>query len=866
MGANIGQQRRNATKGPRMPKGQINSERLSSERSNEPAAFVENMANFCGCGNAEYELPLMVVRQPSRFFKNYGKSRNAEDDMGEEKGEEWEHFIVAHAPRPSRSHGRRLKGKHAKGNAGQSFDHEASFNTHESGRSSVVGSNMKRFDGEEEEKKLEVSHTFNAVVDFVRQNNIEEVTAAVKKMTGLVREADGYQQTLLFWAANLENPTLVNVLLDFRSSPNVRNLNGYTPLMRSLCHGQMEASEMLFRAQGDILAQDKYGGTALSVACGAGQMESVDWILQHKQTAALVVMRDEEGCTPLLVAARAGHSLACRALLRAKAQPNTPDNDGRVPLLFALARNDVELASALLDNEADVNVSDSDGKSVVMSLVENALKHPKHREASICGLVTAFEAGADPDGQDDHGNTSLLLATKARDPLIVTILCAYGADPAIPDDREITALMFARSKGYTDICHVLRDFGADKVKRSSTLGRSFLRAAYYGNSTACKKLLERAADPEVTTRNGTLIKTWVENYGHPSVLESFKAEQENQEKRRMSRTSVVDNDDATNALKRCHQNLSELRQRSIKAQSYTLDLDLNSLRNFLQEVIRLGVPEESFQIESVGLLNGLCRVWHQHQLLKGFEELRRVRAVKRQEKLDELGMKLKAWSHSNTQEGTEQLRKTITHHIMAVNGYAVDADEWQDAQSKKSEDVQSKALKPVLHWVNKFPQLCSEEIQALRGTPKEVDDMLSLAQWQCPHCLGRFTGQDVLDNHVTQCQSSTGLMRRMELAAKREQQAEIFTMRMASVAIEYHKYTLKGKAILDGELVQCRQNARGHRDARYVIRGCMSLIETLTTVAKARNDEAWIAAKSFFEDYPKLKIMVEQMGAQAAQA
>jgi protein DGCR14 len=65
-----------------------------------------------------------------------------------------------------------------------------------------------------------------------------------------------------------------------------------------------------------------------------------------------------ESLTPLALAAREGHVGVIAALLKAKADPNLPNDLGATPLMLAAASGDVDSVKALLAAGADVNAKE----------------------------------------------------------------------------------------------------------------------------------------------------------------------------------------------------------------------------------------------------------------------------------------------------------------------------------------------------------------------------------------------------------------------------------------------------------------------------------------------------------------------------
>lgn len=70
-------------------------------------------------------------------------------------------------------------------------------------------------------------------------------------------------------------------------------------------------------------------------------------------------LQDNQGNTPLILAASIGWAEGAEALLARRANPNLPNNRGETPLILAVQRRDIALVRLLMSSGADPNRSDS---------------------------------------------------------------------------------------------------------------------------------------------------------------------------------------------------------------------------------------------------------------------------------------------------------------------------------------------------------------------------------------------------------------------------------------------------------------------------------------------------------------------------
>merc|ERR1712216_101527 len=209
----------------------------------------------------------------------------------------------------------------------------------------------------------------------------------------------------IFWAASADID-IMKALLRARAQPQVPNKFGYTPFMRALHYGSLEGAQLLLEAQAELCAADKFRSTPMLIAATNGDLDAVKWLLSKDCGGQLHSTSDESGRLPLIQAAKGNFSEICLSLLDAKANADCFDADGRGPLLFALVQHNVDLTEQLLRRGADINMQDVCGCPLLHSLMRELLRLSKEKEdenaeaAILCGVATALEKKADPDGTD----------------------------------------------------------------------------------------------------------------------------------------------------------------------------------------------------------------------------------------------------------------------------------------------------------------------------------------------------------------------------------------------------------------------------------------------------------------------------------
>jgi cytohesin len=171
-----------------------------------------------------------------------------------------------------------------------------------------------------------------------------------------------------------------------------------------------------------------------------------------KHDPSLVSSRDENGFTPLHLAAANGYKSMVEFLLTTKADVNAKDNAGSTPLHQAAAADGghSDIVELLLAHKADVNAADTQG----LTPLHYALL------ADNPDVATALlNHGANPNVKDNTaGHTPLILAAAKGYKQVTELLLMHGADVNAADDRG-TPLAWAIRKDHANVADLLRRHG-----------------------------------------------------------------------------------------------------------------------------------------------------------------------------------------------------------------------------------------------------------------------------------------------------------------------------------------------------------------------------------------------------------------------
>jgi ankyrin repeat protein len=346
--------------------------------------------------------------------------------------------------------------------------------------------------------------------------------------------ANRYRVTPLYVAALHGNTAMISALLSAGADPNGHAPSGETLLMTSARSGDARAMQLLIDAGARVQAREPvFQQTALMVAARTNSADAVALLLDHGadinartavgETPPFVPPCKGTGCgsegaginrgglpdrgrrdaakggmTPLLYAAREGADAALAVLIKRGAKLELAEANGMTPLLMALLNNQLGAARQLVDAGANVNADDFYGRTPLWATVE-------------------FR-NLDMNNRSEDSPTTNHVDRDAILPMI-RLLLDKGANVnartrEVPPSRKwLYALNDVSWVDYT--------------------GQTpFLRAAFSGDTTVMRLLLDHGADPHIATQGGTtplmaaagvgwvVQQTYTESM--PSLLEAIR--------------------------------------------------------------------------------------------------------------------------------------------------------------------------------------------------------------------------------------------------------------------------------------------------------------------------------------------------------
>lgn len=185
-------------------------------------------------------------------------------------------------------------------------------------------------------KKRKEEHKEPSWFRSVQNNEIKEVRKFMHKGQN-VNLANRRGRSALMMATYNHHTPLIQLLIESGSDVNQQDDMKNSPYLYAAAEDYIDVLALM-EGQIDETVTNRYGSTALILACESGSIDSVRWILEHTNTDVDAI--NQLGWTALLVAILFGdgskkYIAIIAALVEAGANINISDKDGVTPLEHA---------------------------------------------------------------------------------------------------------------------------------------------------------------------------------------------------------------------------------------------------------------------------------------------------------------------------------------------------------------------------------------------------------------------------------------------------------------------------------------------------------------------------------------------------
>lgn len=268
-------------------------------------------------------------------------------------------------------------------------------------------------------------------------------------------ETDEHWQPLLE-AAHHDYVEVARLLLNAGADMSLRNEGGETALRMAIQQGSLGVFRLLVERGCKLDMEQDEPAWLLTQSAGQGHLELVEWLLAQ---GVNVDITNDSGCTALTLAAKGSHLDVVETLLRAGADVN----DTETVLMWAADHpGNAAVLRALIEAGADVNAK-SNTEGTALSWTVWSKEHGGDREM----VEVLLAAGADVNSRG-----VLTFAAYYGFTEIVHLLLQYGADLSVTDSSGQTPLALAKKRGHREVAHLLQQAEVDRHLHA-TLGADY---------------------------------------------------------------------------------------------------------------------------------------------------------------------------------------------------------------------------------------------------------------------------------------------------------------------------------------------------------------------------------------------------------
>lgn len=319
----------------------------------------------------------------------------------------------------------------------------------------------------------------NTPLHYAAEWNLKDALSSLIQKGANVNAVNSNGESALFSAVKADSPEIIQLLVengiitDTRSNLTRDHL-GNTPLHYAVKWNSLNAAQSIISLGFDVNSQNLSGKTALSDSARSGKIEMTQLLIQFG------------------------------------ANVNSADISGKTALIDSIQSGNEEMISLLLKNGANPQIQEMNGRNA-------------YHEAALTANTKVIElirnAGGNPLSRDSFGDSPFSLVLKFDESVIKAVL---GSNIYIVDSDGNTPVHIAVEKNVTPATlTMLIDMGFPVSQRNGKGMTPLYNAVLKNQKKLALTLLERGADPFITTINGDSALTNAFKNGNIEILDAI---------------------------------------------------------------------------------------------------------------------------------------------------------------------------------------------------------------------------------------------------------------------------------------------------------------------------------------------------------
>ncbi|XP_044274415.1 kinase D-interacting substrate of 220 kDa isoform X4 [Varanus komodoensis] len=223
--------------------------------------------------------------------------------------------------------------------------------------------------------------------------------------------------------------------------------------------------------------------------------------------------RNENGQTPLMIAAEQGNLEIVQELIKKGANCNLEDSDNWTALISAAKEGHVAIVSELLNCNVNMEHRDMGGWTALMWACYKGC-------TEVAEVL--LERGANPNITGlQYSVYPIIWAAGRGHSRIVQLLLQYGAKVNCSDKYGTTPLIWAARKGHLECVKYLLHMGADVDQEGANSMTALIVAVKGGFTDSVKEILKRNPNVNLTDKDGNTALMIASKEGHTEIVQDL---------------------------------------------------------------------------------------------------------------------------------------------------------------------------------------------------------------------------------------------------------------------------------------------------------------------------------------------------------